>query len=550
MANHLTDCLANRAVRHTNRGERGVAMFFALFALLLLSAIAAALIFSSATDTAINDNYRSEEVAYYGAKSGVEEVRDRMMASNPNTSIPVTYPALLPTTATSPQLYVLNEGNQAGTVKPWVAGNAYFDDELCHDGYPYAGITSVSANLRCTTLPTAPGWYSTIASTAPWNGTKAALSYKWVRLGLKLDGSVQNYIADNNAANAGNLVCWNGVTEEVIPTAKPQTAASCTTAFASPANPVYLVTALGIAPNGARKVVQAEISLGPSTPFPYGLYATSNACPAIAFSGNNASTDSYTTALGGTYATTKTNTGGDVGSNGGVSVGNGNIGGIVGALQPPPVGNGTCVTPVSVGPNGSMVGTVACPSGNAAACYLPTPTTFPVPPAPNPATPNTAYNGSLSIVPGTYGNISLNGNKTLTLAPGVYNINSISMAGNGQITVSPAGAVTLNIGGTGQASPLSIAGNGITDDTKASDFVINYAGSGSVNIAGNGNITAVLDAPNATASQVGNGNWYGAILVSSMSITGNAFFHYDRNVALATQSSSYYTMISYRELSY
>jgi hypothetical protein len=374
------------------------------------------------------------------------------------------------------------------------------------------------------------------------------LPYKWVRLGLKLDGSEQQYPVDNIPGNAGNLVCWNGVAEEVLPTAKVQNVASCTNAFASPANPVYLVTGLGIAPNGARKIVQAEIALSISPPFPYGLYATSNACPAITFTGNNPSTDSYTTAGNGTYATTKTNTGGDIGANGGVNVGNGNIGGIVGVLAPLPAG--ICATPVSVGANGSMVGSVACPSGNAAACYLPAPTTFTTPPAPNPATPNTSYNGSLTIVAGTYGNISLNGNQTLTLAPGTYNINSISMAGNGQITVNPPGAVTINIGGTGQAAPLAIAGNGITDDTKASDFLINYSGTGAVSVAGNGNVTAILNAPNAPITQTGNGAWYGAILGAQVSIGGNAFFHYDRNVALAPQSNSFYTMISYRELSY
>src|SRR5579862_1321942 len=278
MANQLTDCIANRAVRRTNGEERGVALFFAIFALLLLSAIAATLILSSATDTAINGNYRSEEVAYFGAKSGVEEVRARMMASNPNVSIPVTYPAFMPTTPTSPQLYVLNEGNQAGTVQPWTAGNAYVDDELCHDGYPtvgtYAGLVSVSSDLRCTTLPSAAGWYNHVTSTAPWNGTAAALPYKWVRLGLKLDGAQQNYITDNTPGNAGNLVCWNGSAEQVLPSAATQTTANCSNAayFNPPDNPVYLVTAVGIAPNGARKVVQAEIALSPTTPFPNGLY--------------------------------------------------------------------------------------------------------------------------------------------------------------------------------------------------------------------------------------------------------------------------------------
>jgi hypothetical protein len=124
------------------------------------------------------------------------------------------------------------------------------------------------------------------------------------------------------------------------------------------------------------------------------------------------------------------------------------------------------------------------------------------------------------------------------------------MAGNGQITVNPPGAVTINIGGTGQAAPLAIAGNGITDDTKASDFLINYSGTGAVSVAGNGNVTAILNAPNAPITQTGNGAWYGAILGAQVSIGGNAFFHYDRNVALAPQSNSFYTMISYRELSY
>ena len=117
----------------------------------------------------------------------------------------------------------------------------------------------------------------------------------------------------------------------------------------------------------------------------------------------------------------------------------------------------------------------------------------------------------MSIVPGTYGNISITGNETLTMTPGTYNINSISMAGNGAIVVSPPGAVVINIGGVGGGTVLAIAGNGITDNTIPNDFVINYGGSGAVSIAGNGNITAMLDAPNAPITQVGNGNWYGSI---------------------------------------
>lgn len=86
------------------------------------------------------------------------------------------------------------------------------------------------------------------------------------------------------------------------------------------------------------------------------------------------------------------------------------------------------------------------------------------------------------------------------------------MTGNAGITVSPAGAVTLNVAGTGQSSPIAIAGNGIIDDNTANDFTINYAGTGGISVAGNGNVTAILNAPNAAITQQGNGNWFGSIV--------------------------------------
>jgi hypothetical protein len=124
------------------------------------------------------------------------------------------------------------------------------------------------------------------------------------------------------------------------------------------------------------------------------------------------------------------------------------------------------------------------------------------------------------------------------------------MAGNAQVTVSPPGAVTLNVAGTGQSNPIAIAGNGITDDTMANDFMINYGGTGNISVAGNGNVTAILNAPNASVTQTGNGNWYGSMVAATMSIGGNAFFHYDRNSATSPPSTGYLTMIGYREVSY
>jgi Tfp pilus assembly protein PilX len=555
--------MANRKTK----SQRGVALFFAVFALFLLTGIAAALILEANTEGSINSNYRSEQVAYFAAKAGVEEGRARMMPADPNTINPggTGLPTVAPTTANSGIIYIVNNGGAPGSVQPWSGSNAYADDELCHDGYGFVGMTAVATDIRCdaTQLPPGTAWYTTYNSSLPFNGTSAALPYKWVRIAPKLNGSVgyltgsgstastATYTVNNNPIyNSSTMVCWDGQKE--LPLAAGDT--QCNQMLSSsnaPMTNVYMVTSLGVGSTStsARRMIQTEIALNPSSPFPYGLFATASSCPAVTFTGNNPTTDSYTTSGGGNYSLTHQASGGDVGSNGGVSVGNGNIGGIVGVL---PTNIGHCATPFSISSNGSDIGP-NCPGPLCvpnSASYLSAPYTFPTPPAPNPLPPTTNYNGSLSIVPGTFGNFSLAGNQTLTMAPGTYNINSISMAGNAQITVNPPGAVILNVAGTGQGTPIQIAGNGISDDSNPNDFMINYGGTGGVSVTGNGNVTAILNAPNAALTQSGNGNWYGSILASTMTIGGNAFFHFDRSAALSPPSNGYYSIISYRSIEY
>src|SRR6185437_3405943 len=386
--------------------ERGIALFFAIFALLLLTAIGAALIFMSSTETSVNSNYRQEQVAYMGAKAGIEEARARMMASDPasivcgatvgpcsqlvigNASYPLFDSSAIkqatpPSAANHMIYYILNPGG-GSAVQPWSSGTRYADDELCHDGY--SGLFSVSQvvapDVRCSATPSGTGWYDSYTSTLPFNGTSKALPYKWVRIAPKLNGSI-SYLTGtgsnvatvpyyvnqtfSGSVDAFTPICWDGHEEKALTTQTVPIVINYCSQMTSNAvgfagaymTNVYTVTALGVSsdgPNAARKVVQADVALQPTTPFPYGLYATSTACPAITFTGQHPSTDSYTTAGGGTYATTRSSTGGDIGSNGGVSLQNETIGGIVGVLQPPPTGNGTCATPLSINnPGGTMV---------------------------------------------------------------------------------------------------------------------------------------------------------------------------------------------------
>ncbi len=563
-----------------HKRERGIALLFAIFTLLLISAIAASLVFMSNTETSVNSNYRSERVSAFSAKSGMEEVRDRMAlpATNPQSLLNLLpgvlagnpLPGVFPPAANS-ILYVVNEGTAAGTVKPWVAGNAYMDDELCHD---FAGVQAgaqPASDVRCTTPPTAAMLVAgeTAAapntSTYPWAGTSAALTYKWVRVTLKQSGSNQNYPV--NAGSPATQVCWNGSAEilvnapDLICQDNIDPASLTVPPAIKSATPVYMVTALAVSATGStRKMVQAEVAQPPAQPFNYGLYATSTACPAINFHGGgnqNPSTDSYNS-KNGAYGNNgnKFFTGGSVGAIGGVSLsGNSQIGGNVGVQSLPGAGaqfpcpGGDYLTSGAnagiYNPNGNNN-----PNPNVLVQLSQPPPTFPTPPDPSPMPTANSPQPTNPAVPGTYGAISTNG--VLTLAPGVYNIYSLSVGGgNGGITVSPPGAVVLNFPSTNTGTVISIAGQGIVNPTNIpNNFQVNYGGTGTISIKGNGAQYAVVDAPNSNLSVAGNGDFFGRLIGGTIDYGGNGTFHYDLASALRPTNNAGFQLISYREITY
>ena len=527
--------------RHTKKREEGIALLTALLALMVLSAIGAGLVFMTNTETMVNYNYRSQQVAYFAAKAGMEEARDRMKTTNGNT-----INGLLPTSAPATNggvLYILNEGNAPGTVQPWDSGNAYMDDELCHDGYNLNGLQSgISPDVRCTAVPSGAAWYQTVNSTLPWNGTAAVLPYKWVRIALKLNGSIQNFPVNSGAALT-TPVCWNGITEVLL------TAANCQS-MTPTATRVYLVTSLAVSAVGARKMVQADVAVTPSQPSgTYGLFATGTGCGAVTL-GGGAQTDSWNSANGGTYATTHQQTGGSVGANGNVDLsGSGTlVGGNIGAES---VIQGACPNGITINGNGGVVPGQNPPNTFVA---ISPPIVLPTPPAPNPAPPTTnlSYNSSASMVPGTYGDIKVSGGSTLTLSPGVYNINSITLVGNSILQVSPAGQVTLNVAGSGVNVPVSLSGGSLSNTTQVpNNFQINYAGTNRLDISGGAGSYLVVDAPNAPVKLTGGSDIFGAIIANTINDSGGTNFHVDISAALGiVPPSANFVSISFRHLAY
>ncbi|PYX69095.1 MAG: hypothetical protein DMG72_21605 [Acidobacteria bacterium] len=151
-------------------GQRGVALIMALMLLMLLTALAAALVFVANMETAVNANYRREQVLYFAAKAGIEEVRDRLLWTNATTLIapPLGTCALaanclpaipvVPSGTNGGMLYIRGGTNPAA-VTPWTAATTSTDDELCHDGYALPGQTAEGPDLRCIDVPAGSAWY-------------------------------------------------------------------------------------------------------------------------------------------------------------------------------------------------------------------------------------------------------------------------------------------------------------------------------------------------------------------------------------------------------
>jgi hypothetical protein len=115
------------------------------------------------------------------------------------------------------------------------------------------------------------------------------------------------------------------------------------------------------------------------------------------------------------------------------------------------------------------------------------------------------------------------------LHPVYYDIDSIDESGNGEIDVS--GFVVLNI-----KSGFNIKGNGMTNGVSGVANIppecvqINYAGTSSLTMGGNGAISAIISAPNADASLGGGGSsgyLVGSLQAKTIDDGGGYPVHYD-----------------------
>lgn len=262
---------AKRTRKHG--GDSGAAMLIAVFALLLISVVAIALVVSSGTDSSLAGNYRTATSAYYAAVAGLEEARGRLLWKNADfinktgmyTNVLFDPSGARPAWCLDQVLYIINPAS-GETVDPANPSNAYYDSEYGQE-FPPAGLSAV------TVLP-----YITSDSSGvsiPSGGSLPGPSYKWVRINPVTEQAL-NIDVDGQGIQAGllyydpaNLNRSNQAAPGLLVSTQPPF--SCPLAAAPTPTSIepLEITALAVSSNGGgRRLLQylvAPLIISPDT---------------------------------------------------------------------------------------------------------------------------------------------------------------------------------------------------------------------------------------------------------------------------------------------
>lgn len=488
------------------RNDEGVALIMSLLLMMVLSAVAISLIFLANTETYSSMNYRLMSQARYGAESGVHKAMNYLFN---------TYPV------------------------PGGAGDPLTNYDMTKSPVTFGGQPIVLSSLPSVT------------QNYPLNSVKTAFAD-----------------AAQGQLSVGLYNVSYGVTATLM-------SMSTFTAYGSGVLAVvqtWKITADGTI-GGARPAdveVTATLEQQKVPINTFGVFATNAVCGALSFGGGE-TTDSYdsTAALAANGTPVIALNTGDVGTNGNLTQNGTAV--VNGTLNTPRTGVGKCsagaVDALTQNGKGSVV--------TQGVIELPQALSYPVPPAPSPMPPTTGMDpkngcGTLGLsAPATcikvgssvtinpngstvvLGNLSLTAGETLHLQAGKYNVNTIKLIGNSTLVIDqppagPAGAVSVNVAGQGDSTPLDFGGGSIQNASyKPEDFEILYAGSGTLKVSGGAASSAMVFAPNANVTLVGGSDFYGEILGATVTDTGGTHFHYDRSLKKKGYAPSNYMLSAF-----
>lgn len=150
--------------------------------------------------------------------------------------------------------------------------------------------------------------------------------------------------------------------------------------------------------------------------------------------------------------------------------------------------------------------------------------------------------------------ITLNGKKTLTILGDVTliltagpGVDAISVTGTASIIIPTGSSLTVYTEGN-----IRIAGNGVANANIQPKTLQLWGtntslGGQDIQIAGNGALVGITYAPNASVKINGNGDVMGSIVANTITLVGNAAFHYDEALARSDQNTPF-GIVKWREL--
>jgi Tfp pilus assembly protein PilX len=464
--------------------ERGVALVMALFMTLIVSAVGASMAYVARTETASSQSYATMAQARYAAESGLASAAHYLLSS--------TYEAQAPGTAGDP---LANYDTNAAPVT--VNNNPVLLSSVNGaSNYPVAAVVTQFGNIAAGTL--------TVSNGTVTYGARARL------IGMR-------QITDTMGGGVEILQTWE----------------------------ITGVGSRGGAMGSAEVEVTAIIERQTVPAFRYAAFATRTGCGALSFAGG-ATTKSYNSQALNAGAPVPSNNSGDVGTNGNLSL-SGTPTQVYGTLSTPRTGVGSCTTS-----NVTALTVSGQASVQAGLVELPQVVDFADPPpiSPLPPTSNVTMNSSFSCglmlgcsrvgnvvtltpvlgMPFQLGNVNINGLQVV-LNPGTYHINSLSVAGGGNISVA-GGQALVKIAGQGTTSPLTLTGNSMSNPSyNPANLQITYGGTGTLQVTGNSDAAAIVYAPKANVTLAGNSDFYGSIIAGGLNVTGSATIYYDTNLA-------------------
>lgn len=485
-----------------NVSEKGFALIFALLSILVLSVLAATVMFTSQSQTWTSLNYRQTAQARYAAEAGVQATINWL--SNTSGSSGGYTP---PTGASSYPGFTV-------TTNPVQCANS---SNGCTTGAAVTLSSTGSSNYYDTTGTVATNFAAVASGTVP--GITGA-SYKTTAMLLRMP-------------TTGATVSW----------------------LTGPAPQTWQITSVGTISGVTTATVQVVQTFDRITApvFTNGLETTSNACGAITFTSSGSYTDSYNSS-NGPYSTTNSQTnGGNIATNGNVYLGSGvTVNGTItaentivatsnqpGTSPNPPCLNGITnksgLTTFDQGTYKEPASLVAkLPWGcTAQPCY---------PPAISITQPNITTNQNINsqcssisgcttgaavnvydgtgsnnpgstisanvytLAPGSYGNLTIGNTSTnsadvtvVHVSAGTYNINSINMGNSDAQVVVDSGPVVFNMVG-------NCSGGGCPSE---SGLPSGFSSTEIVHISGAGGLNAC--APSGGTGTVANPGSYGNV---------------------------------------